>query len=648
MAARLTVTAPAGVALAAFPVLAGAACMFNDFGDIINPDDPSCRDVQLTYTRDDDLGTNIALGYDVPLPVDSLTAVDGFRSYQSLHEQHQALDAMSSGVTGTVVGRTAAGRDIWAYRIGDSDDETLDRTAEGAVLLNGTIHAREWQSPEAVTEVFEQLTEMADDGGFGQYLHENLNVVILPVLNVDAFLQTQRYPDRATASELQPRDGRMRRKNMRHPSSGGTVDEDIDLTADNFYGVDLNRNNPTGFGQNGGSSGRSSSLVYRGPQPQSEPEIDALLEAAGLGPADRLRMYTDAHSFSRIFLAPIIGDTRRDTITRDLISTMRSVLTGKYRYGPSSSYIGTTADYFANTLRIPSWTLEIEPLNPGDFGTDHGHSGFILPDSEVARMREEIVAMLLAGFYAQAGKPALIGVRIRDASTEEIRYEAAWVAAAGGRHLDVAINRALIPGRSYRLWLGFSRPMRWRNDQGVLTNYRGIGVPAFPDVELQFPGLPVSSDQAVSGDASSWLGETGRDGIIRYSGDALETSFAISASLATATATPMVIAVDARDMTGARLDTDPTTVVGWSSGHWVGYEDDDGIASDLGGTDCSFTAFVAADPAAAAPSEPDGCRATATPPPTNVPVGTSGGGGGVSLWWLSLLSVVAMIRPGIR
>jgi len=543
-----------------------------------------------------------------------------------------------------VVGQTAGGRDIWAYRIGDPDDLTTGGAPEGAVLINGTIHAREWQSPEAVTEVFEQLTEIAGDGGFGQYLHENLNVVILPVLNVDGLLQTQRYPARATASELQPRDGRMRRKNMRHPNSGGTVDEDIDRTGDNFYGVDLNRNNPNGFGQNSGSSGNTISLVYRGPLAQGEPEIAALLEAADLGPANRLRMFTDVHSFSQIFLAPIVGDPRRDTITRDLAGTMRSVLGSKYRYGPSTDLIGTTADYFAKTLRVPSWTLEIEPLQPGDFGTDHGHSGFILPDSEVARMRDEIAAMLLAGFYAQAGKPALIAARIRDAGTGEIRYDAAWVTSATGRRLEVSTNRALVPGVSYRLWLGFDRPMRWRNSQGALTNYRGLSGPGFPDIELQFPALAANRDQPVSGNASAWRAEAGADGVIRYSGDALETGFTLPASLPASGPLAMVVAVDARDITGAQLDTDPATVAGWGNGHWTGYEDDDGKATDLGGTDCSFVAFVAADPNASAPLLPDGCRETATSPPANPPPGGGSGGGGASSWWLPLLSLVALLR----
>ncbi len=634
-----------GVALAGLPMLASAVCVFDDFGDIVNPDDPSCRDVQLTYTRNDNTGNNIALGFDVPIPVDSLTGIDGFRSYQSLHERHQSLDAASTGVEGVIVGQTAAGRDIWAYRIGDTNSSTVDGVTEGAALINGTIHAREWQSPEAVTEVFEQLTEIANDGGFGQYLHENFNVVIVPVLNVDGFLQAQRFPDRTTASELQPRDGRMRRKNMRHPSSGGVVDEDIDLTADNFYGVDLNRNHPRGFGQNGGSSNNRISLVYRGPQPQSESESAALLAAADLGPANRLRMFTDAHSFSRIFLAPLIGDNRRDAITRDLVSVMRSVLNGKYRYGPSTNLIGTTADYFASTLRIPSWTLEIEPLQPGDFGTDHGHSGFILPDSEVARMRDEIADMLLAGFYTQAGKPALRAARIRDAETGEIRYDAAWVAEGAGRRLDVGINRALVPGRSYRLWLGFNRPMRWRNAQGVLTNYRGLSVPVFPYIRLQFPALAATSDQTVSGDALSWRTAIGEDGVVRYSDDALETGFIVPASFPAATPVAMIVAVDARDITGSRLDADPATSVNWSNGHWVGYEDEDGSPTDLGGTDCSFAPFVASDPTSPAPAAPDGCRETAvTPPTTPPPSGGSGGGGGASLWWLPLLSLAAVLR----
>ncbi len=638
--------------LVGLPVLVHGACIFNSFGDIVNAEDPGCRDIQLRYTRNDDSGNNIALGYDVPLPVDSLTAIDGYRSYQSLHSQHQALDVLSPGVEGIVVGQTVAGRDIWAYRVGDPDNRTSDGGPEAAALINGTIHAREWQAPEAVTELFEQLTEISGDGGFGQYLYDNVNVVILPVLNVDGFLQTQRFPDRSTASELQPRDGRMRRKNGRHPSSGSAVDEDLDQTADNFLGVDLNRNSPDGFGQNGGSSSATTSIVYRGTRPQSEPEITALMEAAELGPARRLRMYTDTHSFSQIFITPITGVPRRDRITRTLVDTMRLVLRGKYRYGQSSEFIGLTSEYFASELRIPAWTLEIEPLSSSVYGTDHSHSGFILPDSEVARMRDEVATMLLAALYAQADKPTLLAARIRDAETGEIRYEASWGEAETGRQLTITRNQALVPGHTYRLWLGFNKPMRWRNRAGALASFGGLPAPAMPEIAIQFPRLPADEDISIPAGSSTWIQEDGPDGVLRYRDDALQATFTVPASLSvsTPTPTPMVIAVDTTDITRSRLDADPGTRVAWDDGHWSGYEDETGAAGDEGGTDCHFQSFVATDTAAASPAPADGCRIASapTPPaPAPAPDSSGSGGGGAVLWLLLFLIPAAATRtPG--
>ena len=199
-------------------------------------------------------GNNVALGYPVPIPVDSLTPVDGFRTYDSLFARHQSLLMDHDEVHGEIVGRTAADREIWAYRLGDLDTTTAEGFAEGAVLVNGGIHAREWQTPEAVTGLMEAIVEGKADGGFGQYLIENLTTVLLPVHNVDGFLQTQRFADRTTADRAQPRDGRMRRKNMRNPRTQGGIDEDLATVGDNFWGIDLNRNSVDGFGQAGGSS----------------------------------------------------------------------------------------------------------------------------------------------------------------------------------------------------------------------------------------------------------------------------------------------------------------------------------------------------------------------------------------------------------
>lgn len=407
---------------------AAAACVIDANGEITNPFAPGCGDVIFTYTENDNLGTSIALGYPPPEPVASLTPVAGFREYASLFAEHQSLLTLNDEVDGDVVGHTLSGRDIWAYAIGDANATTAEGFPEGAVLVNGGIHAREWQTPEAVTAVFETLVAGKSDAGFFQYLVENLNTVLVPVLNVDGFIQTQTWPVNVTADREQPREGRMRRKNLRNPVTNGVIDADIGTVPDNFYGVDLNRNSAQGFGQANGSSASTTSLIYRGPSPASEPEIDALQHAARLGPESRLRFYSDTHSFGQDYLAPRPDNARLNAITQTLAQRMIAASGRTYSYGPDpvgSTGIGTTADWFAFTYEVPSWTFELEPERGGqDYGglASHGHSGFILPAAEAPRMRNDVVRQYLLGFYRQSGPPAAIAAEIRDRTSGDVVY----------------------------------------------------------------------------------------------------------------------------------------------------------------------------------------------------------------------------------
>lgn len=635
------------IALLLFPFAAGAECRFSN-GEISNPFETGCGDVILTYTENDNSGDNVALGYPVPVPVDSLTPVDGFRSYASLFARHQDLMLSNLEVSGSVQGQTVAGREIWAYRVGDTDDVTAYGAPEPAVIINGGIHAREWQSPEAVTGLFEQLVANKLDAGLGQYLIENLNVVLIPVHNVDGFIQTQDYHDRTTAHERQPRDGRMRRKNMSNPETSGAVDDDIATVEDNFFGVDLNRNNAVGFAQNNGSSGSTTSLVYRGTAPAMEPEIQALQQAAQLGPAERLRLYADVHSFTQIYFTPMTGNGRRDALTEALTARMRAVLGNKYRYGPDpvNGDIGTTADYFAETYQIPSWTLEIEPLGGGEDygGTGASHSGFILPDSEAARMRDEVAAMFTLGFYRQAGPPAIHAVQIVDAQSGEVRYAAEWQAeSATGRMLNVSVNKALLPGRGYRLWLAFDKPMRVRTVEGEVTDYPGQGVALTPTLALELElsliaGIVIT--QTLDSSSGQWHEQPGGapDGYLRYRDDAFSFTFTLDPAIVGSGPTPLILTVAAADFSGQALDANPATVADWRDGHWAGYEHTDGGDGDVGGTDCKIRPFAApsgmAD--AAPPSGGGRCK----------PAGGPGGGGSVGFEILLLAAAAgfAMMR----
>ena len=450
----------------------------------------------LSYTESTNSDTELALGYPVPVPVDSLTAVAGFRRYASLHAQHQDLLFNNADVvTGQVVGTTRQGRDIWAYRIGDPDTVSANGRTEAAVLINGGIHAREWQSPEVVTELFEQLVEGKNDNGLVQYILENMNTVILPVNNIDGLLQTQRYPTQVTPTPQgqattteppqfeSPRDGRMRRKNMLD------VDEDLTTEADRLFGVDLNRNNAQFF-ENGRNSPDPESIVYRGMAPASEPEILALQQAAALAPVDRLRLFIDSHSFSRVFFVPMPPNPRHNTNVRVLVNKL-SASTGTDPNHPAyfpvlgqpGSGISGTADFYAYTHNIPAWTLEIEPPlgfpNVPDGGAYYGgfgvsHDGFILPDSEIGRARDELTVAHILALYHQAGPPAARAVEIRNAGGTVV-YAAEWQNNGDGtRSLDVRTSTALLAdGSQYSMWLVFDKPMRFVNTVNAVVDYPG-------------------------------------------------------------------------------------------------------------------------------------------------------------------------------
>jgi len=605
----------------------------------------------LEYTEATNSDTEIALGYPVPVPVDSLTAVAGFRLYASLHAQHQDLALSNAEVSAEVVGTTRLGREIWAYRVGDPDTTNVNGTTEAAVLINGGIHAREWASPEVVTELFEQLVEQKADGGIVQYIVENVNTVLLPVNNVDGFIQTQSYPTQVTPTPAapaanpppgafdSPRDGRMRRKNMRD------VDEDLATEADRLLGVDLNRNNAQFF-DNGGNSNDPESLVYRGIFPASEPEILALQAAAALAPVDRLRLFVDSHSFSRVMFVPTPPNPRQNANTRSLVNKVAAATGTDPRHPayvpifnqPNTGVSGTAA-FYAYTYDIPSWTLEIEPPqgfagipNAGAYYGGFGvpQDGFILPDSEIGRVRDELAVASILALYNQAGPPAVRAVELADASGNTV-YSAEWQNNGDGtRTLVVTTDTALVAdGSQYSIWVAFDKPMRFIDTTNTVRDYPGqTALGTQPIVTLSggqlsasftFPSWALSPGGAPSGYAN-------------YRGDAISGTFRIAQNSVIANATPANLAILVADMGGLLNDGDPSTVVDFAEGSWTGYEDASGVPGDAGGADGSYRLTINPGPASQSP-----------PPPQ------SGGGGAVGPADLLVLGALFLLwQPSLR
>ncbi len=621
----------------------------------------------INYTENINSTTEVALGYPVPVPVDSLTAVDGFRTYDSLHAYHQDLMLTNDNMRGVIVGQTRNGREIWAYIIGDADNVTNDGLPEPAMLINGGIHAREWQSPEVTTELIEQLLEDNPDNPTIQYLMDNVNIVIVPVLNIDGFQQTQRFPTEVTPTSdadreqadltnpfydpldfAVPRDGRMRRKNMPN------VDENLLTEPDRLLGVDLNRNSNSFWGVQTGNSDPES-LIYGGLSPASEPEIQALLSAGDLGPANQLRFMVDVHSFSRVLFMPLTSNPRQNASSQNLankFAAMSTFLGSRYEPIPGNpgSDIPTTSTFFAFTYDIPAWTLEIEP--PSGFpgipsggafygGNGISHDGFILPESEIARVRDELAPQNIMGFYHQAGPANVQAVQVIDKTNGNVVYDAQWITNAQNntRTLQVNTNEPLTANTEYSFWMGFNKPMKTRIANGSPTNsFMGLN------------GIATSLRIVGNGDASTsintsmltgvnlglsdptigWLGVAGGapNGYSRYPQDALLIDFQVPATLPIGNntgTTELALQINVQDITGLNLDGDPATAVGWGLGNWSGLEDVNGVLGVTGGADPTIKLLF----------DNAGQATTAPPPPP--PPSSSGGGGSFGFFMLIIL-----------
>ena len=554
----------------------------------------------------------IALGYPVPIPVDTPIPFDGFRTYAGLLARHQDLAASTAFVHPEVIGTTHRGRTIWAYRLGDNDQLTIDGRPEPATLTNGGIHAREWQSPEVVTGILELFALHESDQHFYDYLRDNVNMVVIPSLNIDGFMQTQRYP---ALNYMQidpnfpnsgPRDGRMRRKNMLN------ADEDLYTTFDLLNGVDLNRNNaPFWASSPNSSSSGVHSIIHHGAAPASESETRALDAAAQLGPASKLRLFTDVHSFGQILLWPRSENIR---LTTQNTSAMRLFKSHHLSFPAAKDYqvpgvgpanegfgIGTTDEYFTYTYKVPAWTLEIEPSvgspyhsplpgNGADYGgvVENGHDGFILPESEVRRVREQVAESLAAVYFRQAGPPNIQSLRITDKASGAVVFDSGWDRFdQQSRELYSNQIQPLQLNHDYQIWLSFSKPMRWL-ENGQVADFPGR---ADGGTEVITKVLISETELNMTISDTEWLTEPGGapDGYVNYRTDAYQmtVNFADDANNQTLVAGGAQASFNlfSADMSGMATDSNPGTIADWGGGQWTGYENNNGEETDFGGID---------------------------------------------------------------
>jgi hypothetical protein len=364
------------------------------------------------------------------------------------------------------IGTSVEGRAIQAIKI--SDNVATSEPSEGAIILIGTQHAREWLAGETALFVAEKMLERYATDAVVHADIDRLEIYIVPVVNVDGFAFTWSAPA-----------NRFWRKNRR-VNPGGT------------FGVDINRN--WGFqwaaipapADAGGAYGTAdeTSDVYYGIGPFSEPEIQAVRDLANSLP--NLKAFEDIHTYSELMLAPWRytsaapnGGPSLEALANRQVAVTAAVHGHTYTRNLYRSS-GGAIDFIWNAKRAGALSPELRPSAALVDG------GFAPPATEIIPTGEEHLAAVLALMHDAAARH----VWIRDYTGDTGEEPSATWAGTHWTHAfwespDIWTTPAqLVEGTTVTLHV------RVRNDDA--SPISGVTIEAYyndPRITLDFPDL---------------------------------------------------------------------------------------------------------------------------------------------------------------
>ncbi len=225
----------------------------------------------------------------------------------------------------------------------------------GRFMLIAEVHAREYVTSETVLRMAEHLVSNYGIDPEITWMLDYFEIYILPMSNPDGRIFTE--------DDEEPL---LWRKN---------TDNDDGCTTLPSYGTDLNRNN--GFHWNeGGSSDDPCNELYHGPEPDSEPETQAIQaqvlalfpdqrgeDDQDAAPDDTTGLFISIHSYSELVLWPW-GFTETDAPNHKQLQTLGRKMAYFNKYAPSQAVelyptTGTNDDWTYGTLGIASYTFEM-------------------------------------------------------------------------------------------------------------------------------------------------------------------------------------------------------------------------------------------------------------------------------------------------
>jgi len=274
-----------------------------------------------------------------------------FKELESRYPQYIHLES---------IGETWEKRDINLITI--SKDIKTAHTRP-ALFFTGTIHAREWVGHELAIDFAEYILDNYESDPSIQSYLENATIYMVPCANPDGYEYSRNHFS-------------FWRKNRR-------------INADGSYGVDLNRNFPIGYVK----STATTSNVYGGPEPFSEPETRALRDFVQAH--SNITIALDYHSQGNVFF-PAHDFRHEDTIDTTDMNTLCANMAEEIRkisgreYGihqgkPPTRLISGSGREFYYSKGIISSVVEVGTRNISDYMGDMDE-----------HIREHIPALLVA------------------------------------------------------------------------------------------------------------------------------------------------------------------------------------------------------------------------------------------------------------
>ncbi|XP_028722009.1 carboxypeptidase A2 [Peromyscus leucopus] len=283
-----------------------------------------------------------------------------FGAYHTLEEIYQEMDNLVAEYPGLVskvnIGSSFENRPMNVLKFGTGGDKP-------AIWLDAGIHAREWVTQATALWTANKLaSDYGTDPSITSLL-EALDIFLLPVTNPDGYVFSQTT-------------NRMWRKTRSKLSGSFCV------------GVDANRNWDANFGGPGASSNPCSDS-YHGPRPNSEVEVQSIVDF--IKSHGKIKAFITLHSYSQLLMFPYGYKCSKsdnfeelDEVAQKAAQSLTGLHGTSYKVGPICSVIyqasGGSIDWAYDFGIKYSFAFELR---------DTGFYGFLLPAKQILPTAEE-------------------------------------------------------------------------------------------------------------------------------------------------------------------------------------------------------------------------------------------------------------------